>query len=93
MVQLWVSLILLKSERLKNKGKQGSATEIPLTLPTPNFLISFQPAPQLKVTRTMERQKQETRRKNKIEQEKLKENSLVMRFTISIYSVSEWKPQ
>ena len=93
MVQLWVSLILLKSERLKNKGKQESATEIPFTLPPPNFLISFQPAPQLKVTRTMERQKQETRRKNKIEQEKLKENSLVMRFTISIYSVSEWKPQ
>ena len=72
-MQLWVSLIPLKSERLKNKGKQGSSTEIPHTLPPQNFLILFQHAPQFNVTIELfgEASKQE---ENKIEQDKLKGN-------------------
>ena len=48
----WVSIIPHESERLWNEGKQGSFTEILHTLPPPNILNSFLPAPQLNVTRT-----------------------------------------
>jgi len=60
-VQLWDSLNPLKLEKLY-KGKQGSSTEIPHTLPPPNFLISFLPASQLDVTiwRGLKTYKQET---------------------------------
>jgi len=52
-------------ERLLHEGKQGSSTEIPHALPPPNFLISFLPAPQLNVTRTIWRGLKNVEARNK----------------------------
>jgi len=67
----------LSRNRLQQEGKQEA---IPQTLPPPNLIFSLLPAPQLDVTRTiwrgLEVEKQETRSKKKIEQEKLEGKSL-----------------
>ena len=67
----------LSRNRLQQEGKQEA---IPQTLPPPNLIFSLLPSLQLDVTRTiwrgLEVEKQETRSKKKIEQEKLEGKSL-----------------
>ena len=83
---------LLKSALSWKDFNMKESREILHPLPSPNLLISLLPALQLNVTRTIWRglktKQQETRSKNKIEQEKLKENSLMIRFTLLIFPMA-----
>ena len=92
-MQLWVSLIPLKSERLVTWRKAG------IFYWNPSYPSSYKLAYLFHTCSTTQCHKNyfempqnvETRRKKKIEQEKWNGNSPKISFKLSIFSVSEWR--